>query len=102
MQSKTQVTSDIVSHIATLSNIPITDKETVNLAKEFTKVLEVVDQLALVDTSSVDPVGQVTGLESVMRSDEVQKERMFSQEEALRNARRTHNGYFMVDQVLDK
>ena len=102
MQSKIQVTSDTVSHIATLSNIPITEKESVHLASEFTKVLNVVDQLTLVDTSSVEPVGQATALESVMRNDEVQKERMFSQEEALRNARRTHNGYFMVDQVLDK
>lgn len=92
----------MVSHIAKLANIPVKEKESKNLATEFTKVLEVVDQLSSIDTSSIAPVGQVTGLENGMRNDEVQKERMFSQEEALRNARRTHNGYFMVDQVLDK
>lgn len=102
MQSKTQITTDIVSHIATLANIPVTEKESADLAKEFTKVLEVVDQLASVDTESIEPVGQVTGLENGMRNDEVQKERMFSQEEALRNAHRTHNGYFMVNQVIDR
>jgi len=47
-------------------------------------------------------VGQVTGLENATREDEVQEERMFTQEEALRNAPRTHNGYFVVDQILDK
>lgn len=102
MQSKTHITSDMVSHIATLANIPISAKESENFAKEFTNVLEVVDQLESVDTSDVEPVGQVTGLENGMRNDEIQKERMFTQEEALRNARRTHNGYFMVNQVLDK
>ena len=92
----------MVFHIAKLANIPLSGEESENFAKEFTNVLEVVDQLASVDTLDVEPVGQVTGLENGMRNDEIQKERMFTQEEALRNARRTHNGYFMVNQVLDK
>jgi aspartyl-tRNA(Asn)/glutamyl-tRNA(Gln) amidotransferase subunit C len=102
MQPKTQITSDIVSHMATLANIPVTEKESTDLAKEFTKVLEVVDDLSAIDTSHVTPVGQVTGLENVTRPDEVKTDQMFSQEEALRNARSTHNGYFMVNQVLDR
>lgn len=102
MQSKTKITSDIVSHIATLANIPVTDTESEKLADGFTTVLEVVDTLSSVDVTGVEPVGQVTGLENVTREDEVQESRMFSQEEALRNAPRTHNGYFVVDQILDK
>jgi aspartyl-tRNA(Asn)/glutamyl-tRNA(Gln) amidotransferase subunit C len=102
MQSKTKITSDTVSHIAGLANIPVTKTESQKLADGFTQVLEVVDTLSAVNVTGVDPVGQVTGLENVMREDEVQEQRMFSQEEALRNAPRTHNGFFAVDQVLDK
>jgi aspartyl/glutamyl-tRNA(Asn/Gln) amidotransferase C subunit len=102
MQSKTQMNSDIVAHVAKLANIPITNKESEGLAKGFTKVLEVIDELNLIDTSHSEPISQVTGLENVTRRDEVQKERMFSQEEALRNANRTYKGYFVVDQILDK
>ncbi len=102
MQSSTKITSDIVSHIAALANIPVTEKESQTLADGFTKVLEVVDTLSTINVSGVDPVGQVTGLENVTREDEIHEERMFTQEEALRNAPRTHNGYFVVDQILDK
>ena len=102
MQSGTKITSEIVSHIATLANIPVTDTESEKLADGFTQVLAVVDSLSSVDVTGVEPVGQVTGLENVTREDEVQEERMFTQEEALRNAPRTHNGYFVVDQILDK
>lgn len=92
----------MVSHIATLSNIPVTEKETIDLAGEFTNVLAVVDTLNSVKTPTNNNVEHVTGLENVTRRDEIQKERMLTQEEALRNAKRTHNGYFVVDQVLDK
>ena len=102
MQSKTKITSDIVSHIAGLANIPVTKDESKKLADGFTQVLAVVDSLSTVDVTGVEPVGQVTGLENAIREDEVQEERMFTQEEALRNAPRTHNGYFVVDQILDK
>jgi len=102
MQSGTKITSEIVSHIGNLANIPVTDEESKKLADGFTTVLEVVDTLSTVDVTGVEPVGQVTGLENMTREDVVQEERMFTQEEALRNAPRTHNGYFVVDQILDK
>jgi len=99
---KTTISSANVDHIASLSHIPITEAESKNLADGFTKVLEVVDDLFGVDTQNIQPVSQVTGLENVTRSDEVLTERMFTQEEALRNASRTHNGFFVVDQIIDK
>jgi len=102
MQPKTKITPDIVKHIAILANIPIDEKESETLADGFTTVMKVVDTLSSVDTSRMEPVGHVTGLENVTRDDEVHEERMFSQEEALRNAPRTHNGYFVVDQIFDR
>lgn len=101
MQSK-NVTSKDVFHIAGLAYIPITEKEAETLAQGFTTTYEVVAALKKADTTGVSQTQQVTGLENVMREDVVDESRMFSQEQALRNAPRTHNGYFVADQILDK
>lgn len=91
-----------VTKIAKLATIPITDSEAIDLAKGFTKVLTIVDELNNVNVSNVEPTSQVTGLENVFREDVVDKNRMFTQKEALSNANRTADGFFMVDQVLDE
>jgi len=90
-----------VKHITKLANIPVSDKEQEELAEGFNKTLKVVDKLFTVDVSGIEPTHQVTGLENVLREDEVKKENIFSQEEALQNAKRKHNGYFVVDQILE-
>jgi len=98
----TGITSDDVSHIALLANIPVTDEEKKTLADGFTKTMQVVDQLGQADTNTIEPTHQVTGLTNVMREDVVDEKRMFSQSDALRNGKRTYNGFFVVKQVLDK
>jgi len=101
MQSR-NVTSQKVFHIAELANIPITEEEAKTLAEGFTTTSEVVALLEHANTEGMSQTQQVTGLENIMREDLVDESRMFSQEQALRNSRRTHNGYFVVDQILDK
>lgn len=91
-----------VKKIASLAHIPVNDEEAAELAEGFTKTLGVVDQLSNIDVTGIVPTSQVTGLENVFRDDEVDPTRMLSQEEALKNAKRTHNGYFVVDQILDE
>jgi aspartyl-tRNA(Asn)/glutamyl-tRNA(Gln) amidotransferase subunit C len=95
-------TSDDVSHIATLASIPVTAEEKETLAKGFTTTMGVVEDLKKADTNGIEPTHQVTGLENVWREDVIDGSRTFSQEEALRNAPKTHNGYYVVKQILDK
>jgi aspartyl-tRNA(Asn)/glutamyl-tRNA(Gln) amidotransferase subunit C len=99
MKGKTFTTAD-VQKIALLATIPITDKQADDLAQGFTKTMKVVDDLHAVDVTGVEPTNQVTGLENVFREDEIDTSRMFTQEEALKNGKRTHNGFFVVDQIL--
>lgn len=100
--STVSFTTEDVSHIATLANIPVTKEEKEVLAKGFTTTMEVVENLKKADTRGVDPLHQVTGLVNAWRDDVIDETRTFSQEEALRNASETHNGYFVVKQILDK
>jgi Asp-tRNA(Asn)/Glu-tRNA(Gln) amidotransferase C subunit len=39
---------------------------------------------------------------NVLREDVVEEKRMFTQEEALSNAKKTHQGFFVVDQLIDQ
>lgn len=101
MSAKNNFSKSDVHHIATLSNIPISEAEEESLAKGFTTVIEVINKLDTVDTKNVEPTHQVTGLTNVLREDVVDEARQFTQEQALANAPKTHDGYVMVDQILE-
>jgi len=94
-------TPEDVHKIAKLANIPITTREEASLAEGFNTTMKVVDTLFSVDVKGVTPTSQVTGLENVFREDEIDGQRMFTQDQALANAPRKHNGYFVVDQILE-
>ncbi len=96
----TKISKDTVEKMAHLANIPVTENEKTDLADGFNKTLNVIDELFKVDVKDVKPTHQVTGLENVLRDDEVIEENMISQEDALKNAKNKHNGYFAVDQIL--
>jgi len=100
--NSTIITSQIVGHIANLANIPVTAEEEKQLAEGFNATLKVVNQLNEIDTTNIEPTHQVTGLVNVFREDVVDEHQMFTQEQALANAKNTHNGYFVVDQILEE
>jgi aspartyl-tRNA(Asn)/glutamyl-tRNA(Gln) amidotransferase subunit C len=91
-----------VHHVAQLAQIPITDDEEKKLERAFDETLKVVDKLQELDVSAVEPTHQVTGLVNILREDVVEESRMFSQAEALANAKHTHNGFFVVNQLIDQ
>lgn len=94
-------TSD-VSNIAALAHIPLSSGEEQTLAYGFTTTMEVVDELGKVDVTNIEPTHQVTGKENAFREDVIDEARMFTQEQALANAPRTHDGFFVVDQVIEQ
>lgn len=98
--AKTTVTPAQVHHIGTLANIPLTAAEQQNFATAFEETLSVVDELRELDISQTKATSQVTGFTNVWREDEVKPEQSFSQTAALKNAAKTHDGYFMVPGVL--
>ena len=98
---KTTFSTDDVKKIAQLAHIPVTLSEEKNLAQGFNSVMQVVDQLNSVDTKGVEPTHQVTGFSNVFRKDVIDEKRMFSQSDALKNAKEVHDGYFVVEQILE-
>jgi aspartyl-tRNA(Asn)/glutamyl-tRNA(Gln) amidotransferase subunit C len=102
MNKHQTITSSQVKHIAQLANIPVTLDEENKLAQAFNETLDVVDDLKTVDVKNVEPTHQVTGLENISREDRVTEETIFSQQQALANAQKTFQGYFMVPRVIDE
>jgi len=97
-----KISQSTVKHVANLAQIPISTQEEEQLTADFSKTLAVVDELQELDTSKIEPTHQVTGLKNRVREDVVIKEQMFTQEQALANAKDTHQGFFVVPKVIDK
>ncbi len=102
MDTKLKFSEKDVQHIAKLAKMTVSDTEAKKLAAGFNSVIEVVNRLFKLDVSQVTPVSQVTGLENVFRNDRVNEKNMLTQEQALSNAPRKHNGFFVVDQILEE
>lgn len=96
-----KISQDEVKHIAKLSKLEISEKELGKFQKELSEVIEYISKLSEVDTSNLEPTSQTTGLEDVYRVDEI-KPNSLSIDQALSGSDNTHNGYFVVDAVLDK
>ena len=67
----TQISCEDVLHLAQLSSLKLTDTETDSLRVDISNILGYVEQLKELDTSSVEPTYQLTGLSNVWRQDEV-------------------------------
>jgi len=98
---KQVVNKQLVKHIAQLANIPISSKEEEELANDFSETLEVVDKLQKIDTKGIEMTHQLTGLKNITREDKVNAENMFTQKEALANASHVHDGFFVVERLID-
>ncbi len=98
---KQKIDKTLVKHIAQLAQIPISVQEEKTLADNFSETLRVVDELQQVNTEGVELTHQVTGLKNITREDEINEKNMFTQQQALANASRAHNGFFVVERVID-
>lgn len=94
----TQISRDDVQKLAQLSSLQLTDSEVDSLQAEIAGILGYIDQLAELDTTGVEPTYQVTGLESVMRDDEVSHD--ISRDALLALAPKSRNNQIEVPKVL--
>jgi aspartyl-tRNA(Asn)/glutamyl-tRNA(Gln) amidotransferase subunit C len=65
------ITKEQVDHIAKLARLKLTDAQEEKMAKELGAILTYIEKLKEVNTDGVEPTAQVTGLENVLRKDEV-------------------------------
>lgn len=91
-----------VRHVAKLARLLLTEDDVRRFAPQLSDVLGYVEQLALVDTTGVEPLAHPIETINVTRPDEVIRNRHdgFSADDALRNAPDLHDRYFRVPGVF--
>lgn len=67
----TTLTREQVLHIAKLARLELKSEEVDNMTKELSSILNYIDVLSEVDTTSVEPTAQVTGIKNAFREDVV-------------------------------
>jgi len=97
--NKNVLTADQVRRIAQLAKLPLEAASVNVLAAQLTSILDLVNKLHEVDTTSVPVTSQVTGLVNVFREDEITPS--LTQKQALANAKRTHKGFFVVPAIFE-
>jgi aspartyl-tRNA(Asn)/glutamyl-tRNA(Gln) amidotransferase subunit C len=88
-----------VPHVAKLANLTLTDEEIKKFDKQLAETLSYVEKLQEIDTKSIKPTSQVTGLENITREDIAKPS--LTQKQALSNTKKTHNGSFIVNAILE-
>ena len=63
------ISREDVEHVAALARLGLTDAEVDLMQAQLNRILEAVNQLQSVDTSSIGPTAMVIQLENVMRDD---------------------------------
>lgn len=86
------VSPEEVRHVADLARIDLADEEVEEFTEQFVEILEAFETL-----DEVPETESEADLENVLRTDEVRES--LDQEEALRNAPHTEDGYFKGPRV---
>ncbi|PLX21785.1 Asp-tRNA(Asn)/Glu-tRNA(Gln) amidotransferase GatCAB subunit C [Candidatus Parcubacteria bacterium] len=89
-----------IEHIARLARLDLSEQELKEYGDQLSDVLGYINQLQEVNTDSVEPTAQVTGLENSLREDTVDNWPEAEREEALAEAPETEDHQVKVKRVL--
>lgn len=96
MNDKTQ----LVTKLSEMAKLPLASEQLSSYTDQFESIMEYMDKIKTLPLSAVEETSRVTDEENVMREDLVTQS--FTQKEALANAYSQHDGFFMVEAILDK
>jgi aspartyl-tRNA(Asn)/glutamyl-tRNA(Gln) amidotransferase subunit C len=95
-----EITPDLVRHLASLSRILVTDEEVEKLAGELGVIVDAVAEVNKAVSGDVVPTSHPIPMSNVFREDEVRPS--LSQQEALSGAPDSADGKFRVAAILDE
>ena len=93
-----------------MARIELTEQEKEKFTKELSSILDYMKQLKEIDTSKIEPIKQITGLDSVTREDEIKKNnkqpaspagRLAISNKLLKEAPSKKGDYFKVPKILE-
>lgn len=93
------ISKDQVAHLATLSNLSLTDDEVESLQVDLSNIFSYVEDLKGLDTTGVEPTYQLNSLENVDRPDEI-IDYGVTREALLKTAPSTQDNQIKVPKVI--
>lgn len=93
-----KITSAQANKVAKLANLPVTSKEEDTYAEQLSAILDYIDLLNTVDTSSVEPTFNIIPDKNIMRPDVAGES--LSQADAIKNAPNAKEGFFVTKGVF--
>ncbi|WPU96698.1 Asp-tRNA(Asn)/Glu-tRNA(Gln) amidotransferase subunit GatC [Mucilaginibacter sabulilitoris] len=94
------IDKETVEKVAHLARLELNETEKEEMIKDMSKILDFMAKLNELDTSGVEPLVYMSDDVNVLREDEV-KQRV-THEEALENAPKHDENYFLVAKVIEK
>ena len=92
------LTEEEVRKIADLCRIGLTDAEVQKFQKELSVVLDYVSELNKVDTTGIEEISQVTGLENIVREDTAEYSE--SRDAIIANFPENKDGFLKIKSIL--
>ena len=94
------IDKETVDKVANLARLELAEDEKITLIEDMGKILDFMDKLNEVDTNGVEPLVYMTDEINVFREDVISYE--ITHEEALKNAPKHDEDYFLVAKVIEK
>ncbi len=94
------IDKETVDKVANLARLELAEDEKITLIEDMGKILDFMDKLNEVNTSGIEPLVYMTDEINVFRDDVVSHE--ITHEEALKNAPKHDEEYFLVAKVIEK
>jgi aspartyl-tRNA(Asn)/glutamyl-tRNA(Gln) amidotransferase subunit C len=95
-----EITKETIYKVANLARIEIKETEVTGLMEEMSKILTFMEQLNALDTESVEPLIYMNDEHNVWREDVAITE--IAVDDALKNAAKHNERYFMVPKIIEK
>lgn len=91
-----------IKRLSRLSNLDITEQEAINLKDELSEVVSYFEALSELPTEDFTPTSQTTGLQDILRNDDIITTRILPVSKATSGTDQIYNNLFVVPQVIDK
>lgn len=95
------ITSEQIKRVAKLAHLTFSDKDVKRFSSQLSNVLGFMEQIDEMKTSSAKETSQTTGIINRYREDKIEPKRILSQKQALSQAKKTYQGYFVVKSIFD-
>ena len=94
------LTREEILHIATLARIGLDEKDIKKYQNELSEILDYFKKLNELNVEGIEPIGHITGMQNIYRSDINKEFEPLEKERIIKNIPENKDGYIKVKGVL--